>query len=103
MLYICLIIMSKSTRKKRRSMSNRVDNKPPEIEVEIQDEDDSPSIDDLRREAQRLGGLISRVEGKISQYTRYLEVSRSISEKTQKLVDLGKSLYDLDTGHNIRI
>lgn len=61
------------------------------------------TISEIKGQLYKLKGMLSRIEGKIDQTNRFLEVSRSISEKTKTLVDRGVSLYGLESTHHLRI
>lgn len=61
------------------------------------------TVSEIKGQVYRLNGMLCRIEGKIDQAKRFLEVTRSVSERTQKLVNMGVSLYDLESTHHLRI
>jgi hypothetical protein len=81
-----------------------VDERTDAKEIIIEDEEvDELSVEDMKGQVYRLTTLITRIESKIGQSTRYLDMSRSISKETQALIDIGISYYDLDSQYEVRI
>jgi hypothetical protein len=75
----------------------------PNVVVEIEEEHKELNVEDIRGQVYRLTGLITQIEGKVAQCNRSLEMSRTLSEKTQNLIDIGISYYDLDSQYEARV
>jgi len=75
-----------------------------DIELDLEDdESEIQTIEQIRSQIYQLDVMLTRVKGRIELQKRSLDMSRSLPEHTQKLIDLGVSLYDLDSNYEVRI
>lgn len=61
------------------------------------------TVSEIKGQIYRLNSMLGRIQGKLEQSKKFLEMSRSVSERTQKLVTMGAELYDLESSHRLRI